>query len=433
MDELQAQVLQSLMTKAGWAELSPVVTSDLIGNTNVRTLYDVIQQLHTKTSFDLTPDAVALDITATYDGDRRDELLDLCEEVEQTKAVPHDALRESARKWASRELLAKASRYIATNLASADLEPAVAQALCQRAMDLAESSGGQVVDLDDTGLPGQADDRPGLSPLGLSAQLDACLGGGVAAGELAVLLAPPARGKTSYLCAIGARAAHSGRGVLHITLEISTRRVARRYDSALTGLKGSRLITSVTAVAAARKQVKTNGGAIHIKDWSYADVTPADIRGLVKGMRAQGKRVDLVIVDYLELLTPNRGENWGRREQRHIYGQLGKQMRAVAVGLDVPIVTAWQVNREGSDLHNVELKHVSESWDIIKHADQILSLNQTDAERDNRIMRIRILKQRDSTERPTIYLHSDLDRMVIRESNQSQGGDPVDVQTFDVR
>jgi replicative DNA helicase len=295
-------------------------------------------------------------------------------------------------------------------------------------MDLAESAGGAVVDLDDTGLPGTTDDRPGLCPLGLSAELDASLGGGVASGELAVLLAPPARGKTSYLVAIGAKAAQAGRHVLHVTLEISTRRVGRRYDSTLTGLKSSDLIQAVSAVAAARKQVKTNGGSIHIKDWSYMDVTPNDIRGLTKGMRAAGKSVDLIIVDYLELLTPNSGDNYSRREQRHVYGQLGKQMRAMAVGLDVPVITAWQVNREGSDMHNVELRHISESWDIIKHADQIISMNQTDAERDEHIMRLRVLKQRDSTDRSVFYLHSDLDRMVIR--GDKDRSDPIDKPTL---
>lgn len=429
MDELQAQVLQALLTKAGWAEFGIIITPDVIGNTNVRTLYSAIANMHQRTQGDLTPDALAIDVSATFNGDRLDELLDLIEEIENTKAVPHDALHQSARRWATRELLTQASKYVATNLASPDLDAHVAHHLCQRAVDLTESAGGAVVDLDDTGLPGTSDDRPGLCPLGLSAELDASLGGGIAAGELAVLLAPPARGKTSYLVAAGAKAARNGKHVLHVTLEISTRRVGRRYDSALTGIKSSGLIQAVRAVAAARKQVKTNGGSISIKDWSYTDVTPNDIRGLVKGMRASGQSVDVVIVDYLELLQPNKGDNWSRREQRHVYGQLGKQMRAMAVGLDVPVLTAWQVNREGSDMHNVELRHVSESWDIIKHADQIISLNQTDAERDERIMRLRVLKQRDSTDRSVFYVHSDLDRMVIRDS-QDKRGDTIDRPTL---
>lgn len=427
MNEMEAQVLKAMLAKDGWADLSLIVTEDAIGNTNVRAIYSTVRHLHSKTSGDLTPDALALDISITYEGERQAELLEMVEVIEETEEVPIESLQHTARKWISRELQAKAAKHVATNLASNDLDPAVGYGLFQRAMDIMESPGGQVMDLDETGLPGQTNDRPGLVPIGLSAKLDDCLGGGVARGELAVLLAPPARGKTSYLCAIGAAAANSGKSVLHITLEISTARAARRYDSALTGLKLSELKMNPNTVAAARKKVKANGGAIYIKDWSYHATSPADIRGLVRGMRAHGKQVDIIIIDYLELLEPDQGQTFNRREQRHVFGALGKQVRAAAVGLEVPIVTAWQVNREGSDLHNVELKHVSESWDIIKHADQILSLNQTDAEQAEQVMRIRVLKQRDNTDRPTIYLHSDLDRMRIREAGS---GEPVEVQTL---
>lgn len=427
MDEMEAQVLKAMLKKEGWNDLSLIVTDDTIGNANVRAVLNTIRRLHSKTVCDLTPDSVALDISVTFDGDRRDELLEMVEEIEATEEVPVESLQQTARKWASRELQAKAAKHVATNLASPELDPAIGYALFQRAMDIMESPGGQVVDLDEIGLPGTTVDRPGLTALGLSSKLDDCLGGGVASGELAVILAPPNRGKTSYLCAIGAAAALSGRSVLHITLEISTLRVARRYDSAFTGLTGEELKLNPMTVGAARKKLKSDGGAVYIKDWSYTSTSPADIRGLVKGMRAQGKQVDMIVIDYLELLEPDQGQQFNRREQRHVYGALGKQVRAAAVSLDVPIVTAWQVNREGSNLHNVETKHVSESWDIIKHADQILSLNQTDAEQAEHIMRIRVLKQRDNTDRPTIYLNSDLKRMKIREAG---AGSSVEVQSL---
>jgi replicative DNA helicase len=424
MNEMEAQVLKAMLRKEGWADLSLIVTADAIGNTNVRAVYEVMRRLHGTTSDDLTPDSIALDISVTFNGERQEELLEMVEAIEQTEEVPLEALNQSARKWISRELQAKAAKYVGQNLASPELDPAHGLALFQRAVDIMESPGGQVVGLAETGLPGQTVDRPGLTPLGLSDKLDDCLGGGVAAGELAIVLAPPARGKTSYLCAIGAAAAKRGQHVLHITLEISTARVGRRYDSCLTGMKASQMILNPHSVAAARKAM---AGEVYIKDWSYHSTSPSDIRGLVKGMRAHGKKVDLIIVDYLELLEPDSGQQFNRREQRHVYGALGKQMRAAAVALNVPIVTAWQVNREGSDLHNVELKHVSESWDIIKHADQILSLNQSEQEQAEKIMRIRVLKQRDNTDRPMIYLNSDLDRMKIREAGS---GGPVDVQTL---
>lgn len=197
----------------------------------------------------------------------------------------------------------------------------------------------------------------------------------------------------------------------------------RRYDQAFTGMKSSELIASPKTVAAARKRVLSGGGELYVVDWSYKDITPNDIRGMVKRLRNEGKKIDLVVIDYLELMKPNASAERNRREMRHTYGAMGKELRAVAVGMEIPILTAWQVNREGSDCHNVELRHVSESWEIIKHADLIVALQQTDGERDNRVMRLRLLKQRESTERPQVYLHCDLDRMVIREGSGHTDGE----------
>ena len=61
---------------------------------------------------------------------------------------------------------------------------------------------------------------------------------------------------------------------------------------------------------------------------------------------------------------------------------------------------------------------VSECWDIVKHADIILGLNQSDEERNQKILRVNIIKQRESTARPIEYYRSDLDRMDINQTKE---------------
>ncbi len=430
MDELQAQVLKGLLSKQGWIAFGDLVREDVLNNHEVRLLYGHIEKLHARTDNDLSAAALALDVESSYEpGEQRELLTQMVEYVDDGEAVEISALQAMVQKFVKRELLTKASKYIATHLGSRDLDADVALAYCQRAVEVSETTAGGVVDLASAGLPGETNLRPALVGLGLSDQLDASIGGGIAAGELGVVLAPPARGKTSYLVAVGAAAAKAGRGVLHITLEISSGRVIRRYDQAFTGLKSDELIANPKTVSSARKQVLAGGGELYVVDWSYKDVTPNDVRGMVKRLRNEGKKIDMVVIDYLELMKPNPTHDRARREMRHSYGALGKELRAVAVGMEVPVITAWQVNREGSDCHNVELRHISESWDVIKHADLVLSLNQSDGERENRVLRIGVLKQRESTDRPHIYLHSDLDRMIIREGNGHNHEEPVALDT----
>lgn len=169
------------------------------------------------------------------------------------------------------------------------------------------------------------------------------------------------------------------------------------------------------AIVAARREVQAAGGEVWIKDWSYSDsgCSPSDIKGLVRQERRRGHDIDMVIVDYMGLMIPNRTGNFTRREMRHVLGQQVKELRSVAVALGVPILSAWQINRVGSAVDTIELEHLAESWEVAHHADIVLALNQSRGEANNNQMRIGVLKQRDDTARPQVTVKSDLNRCRI--------------------
>lgn len=436
MDKLQAVVLRSLLTKQGWAEYGEVVTPDVITNANIQAVHTHIRTLHEKGEDDITTEALRLVIQAShpYGSDRSEELCNVVSAMEEAQEVPHDVIEDAVKKFVRRELLSQAAQQIASHLGDDNLDVVSVQTLVSRAVDLGESVNGTVVDALDAPLPGETDTRPGITPLGLGDKLDTVLGGGVAQGELLCIVAPPARGKTSYLVAIGARAAQAGCNVLHVTLEISEARVRQRLDQAWTGMKVQDMIANPNTVVAARKAVRAAGGTVWVKDWSYQDggTTPSDIKALVRQMRSQGHRIDMVVIDYLELMSPNRTGNFSRKEMRHIFGQQIKEIRAVAVGLGVPVCTAWQINRAGMSLDTVTMEHVSECYDINKHADIILGLNQSTGEAENNQMRIGVLKQRNGTARPQIHVKSDLDRCQIRAFREVENDEePVDAAAED--
>ena len=417
MDQLQATVLKAMLTSAGWNEYADVISPEILTDNLVKALYGHIESLHGRVPGSLSVDAVRLDIEATYPmGETRaDELVEALNYVEQAPEVKHGALSEAVRKYAQRQWVKKGLQYGASHISDPELDLHILADYIQRAVEVGEKVHGECTDIFDAALPDEANDRPNVCPLGLAPELDHLLGGGVASGELCVFLAPPKRGKTTYLCTVGARAAAEGKGVLHITLEISERRVIRRYESTWTKLKYTEMITAPSAIRAARNKVREVGGAVYVQDWSHvAHISPYDVQALVNRLRAQGKRIDLIVIDYLELLQPNQTKTFARREMRHVYGQLGKDMRAMANACAVPVVTAWQINRIGSNIDTPLTEHVSESWDIIKHADILLSLAQTSAERKENVMRVVVLEHRFSSERGSIHLHSDMDRCNIK-------------------
>ena len=65
--------------------------------------------------------------------------------------------------------------------------------------------------------------------------------GGLASGELGVIVAPAGVGKTWILCALGAGAMKNGTNIIHYTLELNEAYVGLRYDSCFTGLANQNL------------------------------------------------------------------------------------------------------------------------------------------------------------------------------------------------
>jgi hypothetical protein len=306
MEQLQATTLKALLPHEGWSKYAGIVGLDILTDNLTRALYTHIEALHKAVpGQNLTLDMLKTDIEATYQQgeSRREELLDTINALEYIPEADNNVTKETICKYASRQYCIKAAQYIATHLAEVDLDASIPAAYIEKAMDIGGKTHGRVAGLRESALPGETDDRQRVCPLGLAPELDAMLGGGIGSGELCVLLAPPKRGKTTYLCTIGARAAAKGRGVLHITLEMAEPRIRRRYESVWTNLEYHEMLAQPDVIETARDRVLNAGGDVYIEDWNHArDKTPQDIKSLVSQMRSDGQRIDVVIVDYLALL-----------------------------------------------------------------------------------------------------------------------------------
>jgi predicted ATP-dependent serine protease len=71
--------------------------------------------------------------------------------------------------------------------------------------------------------------------------IDDLMDGGLAEGELGVVMAPAGIGKSWLLINIGSNAIKAGHTVIHYTLELNENYVGQRYDSVLTGINAQSL------------------------------------------------------------------------------------------------------------------------------------------------------------------------------------------------
>jgi replicative DNA helicase len=103
------------------------------------------------------------------------------------------------------------------------------------------------------------------------------------------------------------------------------------------------------------------------------DLTPADVRreGHLALSQFDGK-LDLIIVDYLQLMDP--GERQKRRDLE--IASITKELKSIAGEVDVPILLLSQLNREAvkTESGEPELWHLRDSGAIEQDADVVIFL-----------------------------------------------------------
>jgi hypothetical protein len=190
--------------------------------------------------------------------------------------------------------------------------------------------------------------------------------GGLGKGELGVFVAPAGIGKSWGLINIGAHALKKGQTVLHYTLELNAAYVGLRYDSVVTGIANQNLKHHLEDVKAAVDKLPGN---LIIKYYPTKSCSVTGLRAHVEKCILQGKKPDVIVVDYADLLRGNGAEK--RHELEGIY----EDLRGLAGEYDVPVWTASQANRSALEEDVIDASKVAESYGKVMVADFIISLS----------------------------------------------------------
>ena len=196
--------------------------------------------------------------------------------------------------------------------------------------------------------------------------IDDIADGGLGKGELGVMVAPAGIGKSWALVNVGAAAVRSGLTVIHYTLELNAAYVGLRYDSVFTGIQAQELKYSIDDV---KKKVATLKGDLVVKYYPTKSATVNTIAAHIQRCTALGKKPDLVIVDYADLL---RGHG---KEVRLELGNIYEDLRGLAGECEIPIWTASQANRSALEDDIIGAEKIAESYSKIMTADFVLSLS----------------------------------------------------------
>ena len=240
--------------------------------------------------------------------------------------------------------------------------------------------------------------------------------GGLGQGELGVVVAPAGIGKSWVLSAMGAYALSQGLNVVHYTLELNEAYVGLRYDSIFSGVESQNLKYHKEEVMEKLFNLKGN---LTIKYYPTKSCTVNTLSAHLKKVVTFGKKVDMVLVDYADIMRDVHKTS----EMRHALGNIYEDLRGLAGELQVPIWTASQANRSALDEDVIEATKVAESYAKVMTADFVMSLSRKIEDKIGNTGRFHVIKNRFGPDGLTYpaRINTNIGKIEIFESNSVQG------------
>lgn len=211
--------------------------------------------------------------------------------------------------------------------------------------------------------------------------------GGIGNGDLGLIFGSPGGGKSWCLVSLGAYAVSLGFNVLHYTLELGEDYVAKRYDAFFTRIP-------VNTISQHREQVEETinrlPGKLIVKEYPIGGATTSTLESHIQKSENLGVKPDLIIIDYIDLLSTKKRSSDRKGELDHIY----RSIKGLARQLNLPIWSVSQVNRAGARDEIVEGDKAAGSYDKIMISDVCISLSRQRQDKVNGTGRFHIMKNR---------------------------------------
>ena len=258
------------------------------------------------------------------------------------------------------------------------------------------------------------------------ASLDKKLFGGFNRGELNIFAGGSGSGKSLFLANMGVNWALQGLNVVYLTFELSEALVSMRVDSMTTDIPSRDIFKSIDDVEMKVKMIGKKSGAFQVK-YMPTGKNANDIRSYLKEYEIKtGKKVDVLLVDYLDLMHPIAAkisaENLFVKDK-----YVSEELRNLAMELQCIFVTASQLNRSSVEEIEFDHSHISGGISKINTADNLIGIFTSRAMRERGRYQIQLMKTRSSSGvGQKIDLEFDVDSLRIR--NLDEEDDQQDYQ-----
>lgn len=227
-------------------------------------------------------------------------------------------------------------------------------------------------------------------PMGISG-IDKLLKGGLAKGELGVILAPTGVGKTTVLSKIANSAFNHGYNVLQLFFEDNPKVIQRKHFTMWTGIVPDELPFHREEVLEKARQVKEEmTNRLYLKKLPSDTHTMTQIKNMIRKMIADGHKIDMILVDYIDCIVAdkNTGDEWKSE------GSVMRGFEALCHELSVVGWTATQGNRSSISSEVVTNDQMGGSIKKAQVGHVIISIAKTLQQKEMNLATIAITKSR---------------------------------------
>ena len=218
-------------------------------------------------------------------------------------------------------------------------------------------------------------------------KINQLLQGGLGNGDFGLIFGNPGGGKSWSLVALGGHAVKLGYNVLHYTLELGEQYVGRRYDAYFSKIEVDKIQKYKDKIEDLMSDLKGN---LIIKEFPTGKATMSTIEAHIQKVKDTGIEPDLIIIDYVDLLSSKRKTIDRKSEIDDIY----TSTKGLARELNIPVWSVSQVNRAGAKDNIVEGDKAAGSYDKMMITDVCISLSRQRKDKVEGTGRFHIMKNR---------------------------------------
>ena len=388
----QIQLLNQIVVDKDFSSsILDVIESTYFDNKYFKIILQMIKEYYVK--YESTPNFETLEQIIKSEVSQELVAKIVLDTLKQVKEAPFEGtqfVQEKALKFCKQQELQKAMDKAQKIITQGDFESYdKVEGLVREALQVGEIEKGQTDIFSDLDTVLDEDYRHPI-PMGIPG-IDKLLKGGLAKGEIGVILAPTGVGKTTILTKIANTAFNLGYNVLQVFFEDNPKIVQRKHFTIWTGIPPDELAQHRDDVMSKITEIQeTMKNKLVLKKLESDTMTMNQIKNQVRKMIADGNKIDMVMLDYIDCVLPESSS----KDEWKAEGSVMRGFEAMCHELNLVGWTATQGNRSSISSEVVTTDQMGGSIKKAQVGHVIITVAKTLQQKEMNLATIAITKSR---------------------------------------